>query len=40
MKEGTPVEQHLKYMKDLSDKLAAIDAAISEEDQQFFFRLK
>ncbi|XP_067945000.1 uncharacterized protein [Watersipora subatra] len=33
MKEGTPLEQHLKNMKGLSDKLAAIDAPISEEDQ-------
>ena len=27
------MEQHLKYMKDISDKLAAIGAPISEEDQ-------
>ena len=33
MKEGTPVEQHLKLMKDIPDKLAAIGASISEEDQ-------
>ena len=33
MKEGTPVEQHLKLMKDITDKLAAIGAPISEEDQ-------
>ena len=33
MKEGTPVEQHLKLMKDITDKLAAIEAPISEEDQ-------
>ena len=33
MKEGTSIEAHLKYMKELTDKLAAIDAAISEEDQ-------
>ena len=33
MKEGTSVEQHLKHMKDITDKLAAIGAPISEEDQ-------
>jgi hypothetical protein len=33
MKEGTSMEQHLKYMKDIVDKLAAIGAPISEEDQ-------
>lgn len=33
MKEGTPVEQHLKLMKYITDKLAAIEAPISEEDQ-------
>ena len=33
MKEGTPIEQHMKHMKDLSDKLAAVGAAITEEDQ-------
>jgi hypothetical protein len=33
MKEGTSMEQHLKYMKDIADKLAAIGAPISEEDQ-------
>ena len=25
MKEGTSVDQHLKHMKDITDKLAAID---------------
>ena len=33
MKEGTPVETHLKHMKEITDKLAAIGAPISEEDQ-------
>ena len=33
MKEGTPVEQHLKLMKDITDKLSAIGGPISEEDQ-------
>ena len=33
MKEGTSVEQHIKAMKELTDKLAAIKAPISEEDQ-------
>jgi len=34
MKNGTPMEKHLKYyMKELTNKLAAIGAPISEEDQ-------
>ena len=33
MKEGTSMEVHLKEMKELTDKLASIGAAISEEDQ-------
>ena len=33
MKEGTSVDQHLKYMKDITDKLAAIGAPVSKEDQ-------
>ena len=33
MKEGTSVDQHLKHMKDITDKLAGIGAPISEEDQ-------
>ena len=33
MKECTLVEQDLKLMKDITDKLAAIGAPISEEDQ-------
>jgi len=33
MKEGTSVDQHLRHMKDITDKLAAIGAPISEEDQ-------
>ena len=33
MKEGTEMETHLKHMKEITDKLAAIGAPISEEDQ-------
>ena len=33
MREGMSMEQHLKHMKDITDKLAAIGAPISEEDQ-------
>ena len=33
MKEGTSIEGHLTRMKELTDKLAAISAPISEEDQ-------
>ena len=33
MKEGTSVYKHLKHMKDITDKLAAIGVPISEEDQ-------
>ena len=33
MRDGTAIEKHLKYMKELTDKLAAIGAPISEEDQ-------
>ena len=33
MKEGTAVETHLKAMKELTDRLAAIGAPVSEEDQ-------
>lgn len=33
MKEGDPVLSHIKHMKELTDKLAAIKAPISEEDQ-------
>ena len=33
MSEGTPINAHLKEMKMLADKLATIDAAVSEEDQ-------
>ena len=33
MKEGASIEEHLKYMKETTDKLAAINAVISEEDQ-------
>ena len=33
MKEGTSIEAHLKYMKEITDKLASIGAPIPEEDQ-------
>ena len=33
MKEGTSMETHLKHMKEITDRLAAIGAPISEEDQ-------
>ena len=33
MKDGTSIEKHLKDMKELTDKLAAIGAPIAEEDQ-------
>lgn len=33
MKEGTPMESHLKEMKEITDKLASIGTPISEEDQ-------
>ena len=33
MKEGTSVEAHLKQMKETTDRLVAIGAPISEEDQ-------
>ena len=33
MREGTLFEGHLKDMKEITDKLAAIGASISEEDQ-------
>ena len=33
MEEGTSMERHLKHMKELTDRLAAIGAPISEEDQ-------
>lgn len=33
MSESSTIEQHLKFMKDLTDRLAAIRAPISEEDQ-------
>ena len=33
MKEGTSIEGHLTRMKELTDKLTAIGAPISEEDQ-------
>ena len=33
MKEGASMEVHLKHMKEITDRLAAIGAPISEEDQ-------
>ena len=33
MKEGTSIEAHMKYLKELTDKLAAIGSSISEEDK-------
>ena len=33
MQEGTCMQQHLKNIKELTDKLAAIGAPIGEEDQ-------
>lgn len=33
MKHGTSIEKHLKHMKEITDRLAAIGAPISEEDQ-------
>ena len=33
MKENTPMESHLKEMKEITDRLASIGAPISEEDQ-------
>ena len=33
MKQGTPVDAHIKRMKELTDKLAALGAPIAEEDQ-------
>lgn len=33
MKEGTSMQEHLRHMKAITDKLAAIKANISEEDQ-------
>ena len=33
IKEGTSVDQHLKHMKDITDKIAAVGAPISEESQ-------
>ena len=32
MKENTPIESHLKEMKEITDRLASIGAPISEED--------
>ena len=33
MKEGTSIEEHIKAMKELADRLAAIKAPVAEEDQ-------
>ena len=33
MKDGTSMEAHIKNMKELTDRLAAINALIAEEDQ-------
>ena len=33
MSEGSSMEEHLRHMKAITDKLAAINAAVSEEDQ-------
>uniref|UniRef100_A0A1X7U1E6 CCHC-type domain-containing protein n=1 Tax=Amphimedon queenslandica TaxID=400682 RepID=A0A1X7U1E6_AMPQE len=33
MKEGTSMEEHIKRMKELTDRLAALNAPITEEDQ-------
>ena len=32
MVEGTPMEAYIKIMKELTDRLAAINAPIAEED--------
>ena len=33
MKEGTSMEEHIKRMKELTDRLATLNAPVSEEDQ-------
>ena len=33
MKEGSSIETHMKEIKELADRLAALGAAVSEEDQ-------
>ena len=33
MKDGTSMETHIKNIKELTDRLAAINAPIAEEDQ-------
>ena len=33
MQEGSSVEQHIQFMKETTEKLAAVKAPISEEDQ-------
>jgi len=37
MSEGTTVHKHLKYMKELTDQLAAIVMPINEDDQMDTF---
>jgi len=33
MGENASIEQHIKYMKELTNKLAAVNSFITEEDQ-------
>jgi len=33
MGENASIEQHIRYIKELTDKLAAVNSSISEEDQ-------
>ena len=33
MSEGQSVQDHLKFMKEISDKLAALGSAVAEEEQ-------
>uniref|UniRef100_A0A1I8GBN5 RNB domain-containing protein n=1 Tax=Macrostomum lignano TaxID=282301 RepID=A0A1I8GBN5_9PLAT len=33
MTDGTPVQEHIRCLKELTDKLASINAAVSDEDQ-------
>ena len=36
MQEGTPVQDHLRRMKELTDRLASINAAVDDEDQMVY----
>ena len=36
MQEGTPVQDHLRRMKELTDRLASINAAVAEEDHMVY----